>query len=200
MKKAEFVTELAKKLAGIPKDDLVRSLDYYNEMIDDRIDDGMTEEDAVAAMGSIDDIATQILSETSLFKLLRERIRPRRTLKAWEIVLLIIGALVCLPIVMGVLATLLSVYVVLWSVVAALFATDIGLVAGALGGLVGGVVLLIGGGVGSGVVLFGLAILSLGLAIFLFFGSLWVTKWMVWISKKILLAIKALFVRKEEDA
>lgn len=198
MTKTQFTVELAKRLAGIPKEDMARSLDYYIEMIDDRMDDGMTEEEAVAALGSIEEIAEQILSEVSLFKLLKEKIRPRRTLRGWEIALLAVGALFCLPIVAAIIGVFISVYAVLWSVVVVLYAADVAFFAGVLGGLGGGVGLLLAGPASGGVALLGFGMLSAGLAILLLLGCNRAAKGMLWISKKIWLGIKTLFVRKGE--
>ena len=39
MKKNEFLAELRGRLAGLSEADLNRSLDYYAEMIDDRMED-----------------------------------------------------------------------------------------------------------------------------------------------------------------
>lgn len=65
MTKIEFLTALAARLSGIPADDRQKSLEYYAEMIDDRIDDGLSEEEAVNAVGSMDAIVEEILSGTS---------------------------------------------------------------------------------------------------------------------------------------
>ena len=63
MKKQEFLTALWKQLSDLPNDDVERSLDYYSEMIDDRVEAGMSEEDAVAEIGSVEDVAKQIAAE-----------------------------------------------------------------------------------------------------------------------------------------
>ena len=38
MKKIEFISELARHLAGLPQEDAAHWLEYYTEMLDDRID------------------------------------------------------------------------------------------------------------------------------------------------------------------
>ncbi len=63
MKKFEFLNELSERLADIPHREARRVLDYYEEAIDDRIEDGVSEEEAVLAMGSADDIARDVLGE-----------------------------------------------------------------------------------------------------------------------------------------
>ena len=51
MNKTEFVNQLSAGLMGLSQEDIKRSVDFYTEMIDDRIEDGMPEEEAVAALG-----------------------------------------------------------------------------------------------------------------------------------------------------
>ena len=57
MTKIEFLLQLEKQLAGLPEADLLRTMDYYNEIIDDRAEDMGSETEAVAAMGTPEDIA-----------------------------------------------------------------------------------------------------------------------------------------------
>ena len=45
----------------------------FSEMIEDRMEDGMSEEDAVAAVGSVDDIASQIIMDIPLIKIAKKR-------------------------------------------------------------------------------------------------------------------------------
>jgi uncharacterized membrane protein len=63
MNKQEFLTALWKQLSEVPSEDVEESLDYYSEMIEDRMESGMTEEEAVAAVGSVEDAAKQIIAE-----------------------------------------------------------------------------------------------------------------------------------------
>ena len=64
MKRSEFLEKLKAQLWALPEGDVQNSLDYYSEMIDDRMEDGLPEEEAVAAVGDLDEIVKQILSET----------------------------------------------------------------------------------------------------------------------------------------
>ena len=66
MKKNEFLAELRGRLAGLSEADLNRSLDYYAEMIDDRMEDGLSEDEAVNAVGTPAVIAEDILKEMPL--------------------------------------------------------------------------------------------------------------------------------------
>ena len=74
MSKKEFLERLQEKLGGLPQSEIEERLMFYSELIDDQIEDGLSEEDALNQIGSVDDIATQIISETSLQKIVKEKI------------------------------------------------------------------------------------------------------------------------------
>ena len=122
MNREQFMAALREKLAGLPEEDIVSSLEYYGEMIDDRIEDGVPEETAVAAVGSVDEIAEQILMDTPLTKLVQARVKSKRSLKAWEIVLLVLGSPIWLSLLIAAAAVVLSVYITLWAIIISLFA------------------------------------------------------------------------------
>lgn len=56
MNKEQFLSAMCYRLQGVSSLERQKTVDYYAEMIDDRIEDGMSEEDAVAAMGDVDEI------------------------------------------------------------------------------------------------------------------------------------------------
>lgn len=97
MNRYEFFAELRSALSGLPEADVQERIDFYAEMIDDRIEDGLTEAEAVASIGTPDEVASEILSEIPLTRLVKEKLTPNRSLKVWEIVLLILGCPVWLP-------------------------------------------------------------------------------------------------------
>ena len=49
--------ELGRALEGLPKDDIIEKLSFYEEMIADYMEEGMTETQAVASVGTVDDVA-----------------------------------------------------------------------------------------------------------------------------------------------
>ena len=74
MSKQEFLGALYNGLSGLPKEDIENSVQFYSEMIDDRMDEGMTENEAVEDIGSVNEIIQQILSESSLPKLVKRTV------------------------------------------------------------------------------------------------------------------------------
>ena len=153
MDKQEFLSSLQSGLAGLPQEDIEERLTFYGEMIDDRMEEGLTEAEAVAELGTVEQVVSQILEETPITRLVRERVRPKRRLAAWEIVLLVLGSPIWLALGIAGFAVVLCVYIVIWAVIVALWAVEVSLVASALGTAAGGVVCFCRGGLTEGLIL-----------------------------------------------
>lgn len=195
MTKQEFMTALRAKLSGMPEQDVEERLSFYSEMIDDRIEEGMSEEDAISQIGSVDEIASQIISEIPLTKIVKEKIKPKKRLTAWEIILLVLGAPIWLPLLFAAISVFFAVYIVIWSVVIFLWAVEIAFISCSFGGVISGVICAICGRIPAGIAMIGAGITCAGLSIFLFFGCKGVTKGILLLTKKIALGIKNLFVK-----
>lgn len=193
MNKQEFLAQLRKGLSGMSQDDIEERLIFYSEMIDDRMEEGLSEIEAVSAIGTVNDVVSQILKETPLTKLVKEKIKPNRSLRLWEIVLLILG----FPLLVAAFSVILATYIVVWSVVVSLWATEVSFWAGALGGVISAAVFTIRGNGLTGLVMLSAGLCCAGLSIFLFFGCKAATKGILWLTKKAALWVKSLFVGKE---
>ncbi|MBR4012700.1 MAG: DUF1700 domain-containing protein, partial [Clostridia bacterium] len=111
MNKKEFLERLREALRGLPQSDVDERVSFYSEMIDDRIEEGFTEEEAVSGIGDVNDISAQIISETPLGKIVKEKARSGRSLRAWEIVLLVLGSPIWLSLLIAAAAVVLSAYI-----------------------------------------------------------------------------------------
>ena len=89
MDKQEFISKLRAKLFGLPQKELEERLSFYSEMIDDRIEEGLSEETAVKELGAVYEGEWQIIAEIPLSKLVKERIKPKRALNVWDVLLAI---------------------------------------------------------------------------------------------------------------
>ena len=197
MNKQEFLLILGDRLVGIPEDERKRTLDYYAEIIDDRMEEGVTEAEAILSLGSVDAIVAQIIRDIPLAKIAKERIKPKRRLKAWEILLLALGSPIWLSLAVAACAVMLSVYVVLWSVIVSLWAVFISVAAAGLCGVCVGILYALCGRIFTGVALLGAGLVCGGLAIFLFLGCKAATVGAARLTKKIAFGIKKCFVKKE---
>lgn len=199
MNKEEFLNELRKKLSGLPQDDLNERIAFYSEMIDDRMEDGLTEEEAVDGIGSVDSIVEQIMSDIPLTKLVKDKIKPKRELKAWEIVLLVLGAPAWVPLFITLISVVLSIYISIWSVVISLYAVDISLMAGAAAGIAGIVTYALAGNTAGILFSVGAGLICVGLTILLLIACIWITIGIIKLTKKIILGIKRMIVGKEKE-
>jgi uncharacterized membrane protein len=71
MNKKDFLDEVRTRLAGLSESDIQNALDFYVEAIDDHMDDGMTEDQAVSAVGTPEEVAEKILMDTPLPTLIK---------------------------------------------------------------------------------------------------------------------------------
>ncbi|MGN1444520.1 MAG: DUF1700 domain-containing protein [Acutalibacteraceae bacterium] len=197
MSKQDFIDELRKGLSGLPQNDIEERLAFYSEMIDDRTEEGLSEDDAICEIGTVNEVVSQIVAEYPLSKLVKERVRPKRTLRAWEVVLLLLGSPVWLSLLIAAFAVVLSAYVVIWSVVISLWAIEVSLAACSLAGVISVAVLSFQGNRLAGIAMLGAGIFCVGLSIFCFFACKEATKGTLLLTKKIALGIKSLFIGKE---
>ena len=177
MTKLQFLLSLNEKLSTLPKEEAEERLRFYSEMIEDRMEEGLTEEEAVAAVGSVEEIAADVAPTKNE--------KPKRRLKTWEIVLLVAGSPIWFSLLVAAFAVALSLYVSLWAVIVSLWAT-FGAVAGCiLGCIAAGIGFFLYGSIPSGMAMLGAGCVCAGVAIALFFGCKAATKGTVLLTKQI---------------
>ncbi len=197
MNKQEFIASLQTKLSGLPEKDVQERLSFYDEMIDDRMEDGLSEEEAVHDMGSADEIAAQIIAETPLIKLVKDKMKPKRKIQIWELILLILGFPIWGSLLISAFAVIISVYASIWALVISFWAIFVSTIACAVCGIGIGVGFAFSGNALTGTAIIGTGLVCAGLSIFLFFGCQAATKGTALLAKKIVLMIKNCFIKKE---
>ncbi len=212
MTKAVFMRTLSDRLVSVTPEriaptDAMRSLDYYEEMIDDRMEDGMSEEEAVAAVGHPDDVFRSILASLPQFPASAERqpepvpqpdprTREKKT-SPWKTVLLIVASPVWVPLLIAAAVVLFSLYIALFSVVVSLWGVFVSLTAGGAVLIASSVPLFIREGMPAGMASLGLGLASAGLAILLFFVCTALTRLAARITASTFRSAVSLFHRKE---
>ena len=170
MKKTEFLDALSRGLSSLPKREREERVNFYREMIEDRIEEGIPEEEAVAGVGTVDGIVSQILSE-------RPAVVGEPQKKSGGRVGLILLLVLVFPVWFPLLLALfVSIVSALFSFFVTLWAVELSLAAGAIGGVGSFFVLLFTGQFAPAFFTLGAALVSGGLAILLFFGAVAVTK------------------------
>lgn len=160
MNKIEFAAELERLLQDLPEEERKRSVDFYSEMIDDRMEDGESEEAAVAGLGSPRSVADGIMENAA------GSISRRRKIDPWMIVLAVMASPIWLPILVSAAAVVLSLFVSVWSVILSFAAAAIGIAAGAVGGAGVSAVMFVTQPLADAVFILGCSIMLAGVAIF----------------------------------
>ena len=197
MTKLEFLKKLDQELSQLPEAERRKHLCFYEESIDDRMEDGMSEKDAVEAVGDPAEAARQILEETPLHLLVKTRVEPKGGWSPLTIVLAIIGFPIWLPLLLTVFAVAACIYAVLWSLVLTAVAVALALLAGAVGCLLYPFFVAMTG-MGSPVLFIGLGLAGLGLAALSAVGVWYAVKGTVKLTVRLAKGIKSLFIRKEK--
>ncbi len=183
MRKQEFIAKLRSKLFDLPYHEVKERINFYSEMIDDRIEDGLSEEDAVAKVGEVDGIVAQIREEFLSCKDTCDTAVRKRQRKVWQTVLIILGSPLWISLIATAAATALSLCTALWSVIAALWAAALSLAVAGVAAIPGAVIFVIKGFPLAALGFLGMGCVSAGLAIFSFYGMLFATKGSVFITK-----------------
>lgn len=194
MNKSEYLDSIRSKLTGLPEKDINSAIEYYEEAIEDRIEDGLTEEQAIKAVGTPEEIAEKILMDSSIPKLITAKAKPQRTLKGWEIALIIIGSPLWIIIGACLLIVFLSVILTLFWVMLAIICCVVGIIVGSLGGIAASIAQLFTGGGASSVAMLGICIMLLGVGVLLVvpvkaaLTGLWelIAKFIRWVKRKII--------------
>lgn len=129
MNKEEFLNGLRARLAYLPESDTEKFIAFYAESIDDRVEDGMSEAEATAAMGDIDSVVHTIESEMPLSTIVRQRVKSSRERSEHSggghsvlwIVLAVLGSPVWLSLVCVLGAVVAAIYISVMVFVAAIY-------------------------------------------------------------------------------
>ena len=195
MMKKMFLDRLRNRLSHLPKEEQDERIAFYSEMIDDRMEDGLTEEEAVKAITSVDEITKEVIidfegvnSENTIKEKVTALVKDKK--KTGNILLVVLGFPVWFSLLISLIAILFSLYVVGWAIIVSLWAVVAALGVSFIGGTILGIIYLFQG---ASAILLGLSIACGGLSIFFFFGVKELTKLYCVFTKKIIS-----WIRKEK--
>jgi len=197
MNKAEYLSEIRARIGRSLTPEMEKTLEYYSEMIDDLIEDGLSEAEAAAKIGTPDEIAAQInggAQENGA----ESRQKPKKKLSWWQKLLIILTSPIWLSIIitlasaaLGLAIGAFAIYISLWAVIVSLYATVLALGVSAVCGLLLAIVQLFGGAALTAAAIFGAALVCAALAMSGFIGMnqltrLWVrfSGWVIGVGKK----------------
>ena len=194
MNKQEYLESIRSRISAMPADDVNRFMDYYSEMIDDRVEDGLSEEEAVADMGSPDAAVEQILEDMPLTKLVKEKIKPKHELK---VVLIVLGSPVWIPLLMTAAVLLLTLWIVAFALLISFYAVVLSFVVVGIGGLICTIPLFVAHSPYTAVLMLGAALIGVGIAILFVVSVKPVTVGIFKVCKASVNGIKRMFVKEK---
>ena len=142
MNKEEYLIKLREALTKIAISNVESRIEYYSEMIDDRIEDGMSEEEAVNSMESIESIVETSKLEKPMPVLVKEKVQKSKEAAekkghgALWVVLAIIGFPIWLPLLLVAGVLFLVMYILLWVLVLVCYSVEMAFALAALASLV----------------------------------------------------------------
>ncbi len=193
MNKQEFLNQLKSNLGKLSKKERNEQISFYTEMIDDRVEEGLSETEAIKQIGTANDVARQIIEES---KKSDDNVKKKGKLTWWQITLLALGSPVLISLIASAFAVAIALYTVLWSVVISLWAVELSFCVSVAAGILGGTMYAFSNG-SLGFILISSGILLGGLSIFTFYGCKYVTKFSSYLTIKITKFIKNSFIRRE---
>ena len=196
MTKQEYLSAIRDKIRKMPSDDIDKFIDYYNEMIDDRMEDGLSEDAAVADMDAPDDVVDQILADMPLTKLVKEKIKPSHQLRAWEIVLLVLGSPIWIPLLLTAIILIITMAVVVLALLLSFYAVVLSMAVAGIGGLLAVIPFFIIQNVPAALFMLGAAFAGIGLAILFIVAVKPVTIGIFKLYKASINGIKRMFVKE----
>ncbi len=118
MTKADFLQLLERALSQLSEEERRANLEYYSELLDDMLEEGMTEAEATAKLGSPAAIAESILQEMPLSKLVSTRMKPKSGWTPLAIILAVVGNPVWVPLLLAGVAVVAALFVSIWALAA----------------------------------------------------------------------------------
>lgn len=197
MNKNEFIERLKNSLCALPEAELCKTLDYYSEIIDDMIEDGMEEGAAVASLGDTVQIANEVLLERPLAELVKSKVNNKRSLKGWQVALIILGSPLWLILILSVLIVILSFFIVLWSILLALFAVVLSLAVSLPVCVFGFALFMARQQIPAAILILGVGLICGGFSIFGFMAVKRLINPLVKLGKWFLKGVKSIFISKE---
>lgn len=168
-------------------------------MISDKIDDGFSEEEAVASLDDVSEIANELLAELPLATLIQSRVKQsheKSSHKTLWIILAICGFPIWLPLMLSIVAVIFSIFVCIWAVVTSFISVEIVLAISGVMSIVAGATMAFGQNL-TGFVLISMGLIAIGLFILLILPLVWLAKKTLSLTLMLFKKIKRLFISKK---
>lgn len=192
MTKSIFIENLRVLLKSINEDERNKFISYYEEIFDDYMENGFTEEEVINKIGSPESIANSILEEQDSLNIKV----PSFNSKILNTVLLILGFPLWGSLLLTVALIILSIYIIIFCVPFTTGVMSVSFFGAGLFGVIASLFLMFDS-LALGIVQLGVCISLIGASILLGIITLYVSKKVMSITSKLTLKIVKSFKRKE---
>ena len=195
MNRDEFLKRLDSGLSTLSQDDKAGIIDYYREIIEDKIEAGLCEAGAVESVGTVEEIVKQAIldsEETEDNKKAKEETEEKAKVskldKRW-LITLIAGAPLWITLLLTAVTVILAAYVCAWVGVASVVITEASLALSAPYGVIAALIVIFTGDVALGFLALGSTLCVAGIAIVAFIPCVKLLKLSVKATKKSVLGL-----------
>lgn len=202
MSREEYISQLRQKLTENKIPGIDSMIEFYDEAIADRVEDGMSEDEAVGAMEDIDSIVKAAMLDKPITSLMADNVKKRHK-EASEsghgtlfVVLMIVGFPIWFPLLVAFLSIIFSLYIAMWAIVVSIYAVELSFAISAVVSLLGAATFVMGQiPFATAIALLGCAFILGGLTLLMWKPIVALTKWMIKIIKVVFRSIKSIFVK-----
>ena len=200
MNRADFLRDLTQQLKNLPGTEIEKLINFYDEMIQDRVEDGMSEDEAVESIGSVMNAAEAAMQDVSLPALMKARVKKSREKspsKALWLTLVILGFPIWLPLLLIFFIAFFIIYLSLWILTISFYIIEFIFAVCSIGGIVMSIVYTFKHSIPIGICLFGFSLVLGAIAIAGFEPAGILTKKLSQGSVMFIKKVKSLFINRE---
>lgn len=196
MTKKEFLAKGRKALSHLSKEELEERLAFYGEMIDDRMEEGLSETDAVMQILKSEETVAHLFLDESFEE---EKDEEKKGVgEGAKTALIVAGSPLWFALTVAAVVLWISLAATAFSVVVAVWSVFISFAVTAPVSVLGGIVIALFGRPLAGVAMVGVGLICAGLAVFTYYGAKVVGKGGWRLVKKSVAAVKKCFEKKGE--
>ncbi len=196
MTKREFLAKGRKALSHLPKEELEERLAFYGEMIDDRMEEGLSETDAVMQILKSEETVAHLFLDESFEE---EKDEEKKGVgEGAKTALIVAGSPLWFALTVAAVVLWISLAATAFSVVVAVWSVFISFAVTAPVSVLGGIGIALFGRPLAGAAMVGVGLICAGLAVFTYYGAKAVGKGGWWLVKKSVAAVKKCFEKKEK--
>lgn len=197
MNKHAYLARLQDELQqrDVAASEIEAAVEFYDEAISDRMEQGADEHDAVAEMESAELAAQAIVEDIPPVRRAAMRLGATHERRALATVLIVLGAPVWISLLIAGVLSALAVYVSIWSIIASLWITVVSLAVSGIASIPYLVYAAGNGAAATGMFCSGLRLVLAGVGVALVPAVMSATKGLVWLSRRFVRWITHFFVR-----